>query len=107
VNLISLTLVFIFLTAGLCWGYSQFVVTDAARSAARMLARGETGSNIESAIHQRYPRVRIGFEVDQDLVAVKATLAPWSPPLLPEELTPAMSATAVADIEGWGAPTWQ
>jgi hypothetical protein len=107
VNLISLTAVFVFLAAGLSWGYSQFVVTDAARSAARMIARGEASADIEVALSRKFPRVAISFQTDDDLVAAKAVISPWAPDFVPIGLVPAISATATADVEGWGRPVWQ
>jgi len=107
VNLISLTAVFVFLAAGLSWGYSQFVVTDAARAAARMIARGEASADIEVALSRKFPRVAITFEADDDLVTAKAVIPPWAPDFVPIGLVPAFSATATADVEGWGRPLWQ
>lgn len=103
VNLISLTMVFIFMAVGLSWGYAQFVVTDAARAASRMLARGETSQNIKSAMTQKFPRTQIDFRIDDDLVMVSAAIAPWAPAFVPSHLVPSISANASADVEGWGA----
>ena len=107
VNLISLTGVFVFLIAGVSWGHAQFVVTDAARSAARMIARGETSAAIESAIAHRYPQVRIIFEQRDDLVTANAFITPWVPAFVSLEHVPAIGASATADVEGWGAPPWR
>lgn len=107
VNLLSLTAVFIFLAAGLIWGYSQFVVSDAARAAARMLARGEQPLDIELALSKRYPQVTIAFSENDYLASVTASIAPWAPPVIPANLVPSIEASATADVEGWATwPNW-
>ena len=105
VNLLSLTAVFIFLSAGLVWGYSQFVVTDAARLAARMLARGESPGDIESSIGARYPTVVLTISKNGDLATATASLTPWSPPVIPAGLIPSIESFATADVEGWASYT--
>ena len=101
VNLLSLTAVFIFLSAGLVWGYSQFVVTDAARQAARMLARGEQAAEIEGAIGARYPQVALAISSSDHLATATASLRPWSPAVIPGHFVPSIQSSATADIEGW------
>ena len=101
VNLLSLTAVFIFLSAGLVWGYSQFVVTDAARQAARMLARGEQAAEIERSIGARYPQVALAISSSDYLATATASLRPWSPAVIPGHLVPSIQSSATADIEGW------
>jgi hypothetical protein len=107
VNLLSLTAVFIFLSAGLVWGYSQFVVVDAARSAARMLARGEQPADITGSINSKYPQVNLTISANDYLATATASIAPWSPPVIPTHLLPNIEASATADTEGWATyPNW-
>ncbi|MDT0200557.1 TadE family type IV pilus minor pilin [Nocardioides sp. AE5] len=93
--LVAVTLAMIWMVA---FGVNQMKTTDAAREAARAIARGESPEEATALAHQVMPgaRVEISRTGDQVVVVVTARI---EAPLVPFDLAGTTEGTATALLE--------